>query len=202
MTIKTRPLTLTINGKRFGPTPVPETLMMIDYLHEYARLTGSRLGCGQGVCRACVVIVDQPDGTSQELQSCVTPALTFDGWTIRTIEGHAIRDAAGEVVSLSPVQQAFLEHFSFQCGYCTPGFVNAATILLEQFKRSPVEQKDLAARISESLGTHVCRCTGYVRYFEAVKEVALRTPGLVVLEKAPQTEPVGRREQAPNKGDR
>lgn len=177
---KTRSLTLTINGERYGPTQVPETLMMIDYLHEYARLSGSRLGCGQGLCRACVVLVDAPDGTSEELQTCVTSALSFNGKSIRTVEGHARRNAAGEVIALSPVQEAFLKHFSFQCGYCTPGFVNGATLLLEQLARKPIAAHELEARISDSLGVHVCRCTGYVRYFEAIRELILSQPGLVL----------------------
>jgi aerobic-type carbon monoxide dehydrogenase small subunit (CoxS/CutS family) len=179
MSIVQTPLTLTINGKRVGPMPVPEGLMMIDFLHEYAGLTGSRLGCGQGVCRACTVILDKPDGTSEEIRTCITGAHYFEGKKIRTIEGHAQRDAKGEITALSPIQQRFLEHFSFQCGYCTPGFVNAATVLLEQLKRVPIDRPQLEQRIEESLGDHICRCTGYVRYYEAVRDVALATPGLV-----------------------
>ncbi len=179
MTIKTQALTLTINGKRYGPTQVPENLPMIDYLHEYAHLTGSRLGCGQGLCRACVVIVDKADGTSEELPTCVTSALSFKGKTIRTIEGHARRNEKGEVVELAPIQRKFLEHFSFQCGYCTPGFVNAAVVLLEQVRREPVDEAKVDERIMEALSSHICRCTGYVRYFEAVKDLIMNTPGLV-----------------------
>jgi xanthine dehydrogenase YagT iron-sulfur-binding subunit len=172
-------LNLTINGKAVGPMQVPEGLMMIDFLHEYAGLTGSRLGCGQGVCHACVVILDKPDGTSEELRTCITGAHFFDGRSIRTIEGHAKRNEAGEVVELSPIQQKFLEHFSFQCGYCTPGFVNAATVLIERLKRQPIAKADVESTITAALDSHICRCTGYVRYYEAVKEVVMTTPGLV-----------------------
>jgi aerobic-type carbon monoxide dehydrogenase small subunit (CoxS/CutS family) len=179
MSIPHSPLTLSINGKQVGPIQVPDGLMMIDFLHEYAGLTGSRLGCGQGVCRACTVILDKPDGTSEEIRTCITGAHYFEGRKIRTIEGHAQRDAKGEVTALAPIQQKFLEHFSFQCGYCTPGFVNAATVLLEQLKREPVERAQLEQRIEAALGEHICRCTGYVRYYEAVRDVALGTPGLV-----------------------
>jgi aerobic-type carbon monoxide dehydrogenase small subunit (CoxS/CutS family) len=179
MTITTKPITLTVNGKQVGPMPVPEGLMLIDFLHEYLDLTGSRLGCGQGVCHACVVILDKADGSSEEVRSCITGAHYFDGRKIRTVEGHAKRNDKGEVVSLSPIQQKFLEHFSFQCGYCTPGFVNAATVLLERLKREPVAKDKVEQTISDSLNEHICRCTGYVRYFEAVKEVVLTTPGLV-----------------------
>jgi aerobic-type carbon monoxide dehydrogenase small subunit (CoxS/CutS family) len=77
------------------------------------------------------------------------------------------------------VQQKFLEHFSFQCGYCTPGFVNGATVLVERLKRQPVAREQLDETITEALNDHICRCTGYVRYFEAVKDVVLSTPGLI-----------------------
>ncbi|MBU9131646.1 (2Fe-2S)-binding protein [Burkholderia multivorans] len=174
-----KPLSVNINGKAVGPMQVPEGLMMIEFLHEYAGLTGSRLGCGQGICHACVVILDKPDGTSEEVRTCITGAHFFHGRAIRTVEGHAKRNEAGEVVELSPIQQKFLEHFSFQCGYCTPGFVNAATVLIERLKREPVAKADVERTITEALNAHLCRCTGYVRYYEAVKDVVMTTPGLV-----------------------
>jgi aerobic-type carbon monoxide dehydrogenase small subunit (CoxS/CutS family) len=179
MSITSQPITLQINGKAVGPVPVPEGLMMIDFLHEYVGLTGSRLGCGQGVCHACVVILDKPDGSSEEVRSCITGAHFFKDKKIRTVEGHAQRNDKGEVTAVSPIQQKFLEHFSFQCGYCTPGFVNAATILVEKLKRQPVEHAKVDEVVNEALNEHICRCTGYVRYFEAVKDVILNTPGLV-----------------------
>jgi len=77
MSIATEPLSLTINGKAVGPLQVPANLMMIDFLHEYLDLTGARLGCGQGICHACVVILDKPDGTSEEIRTCITGALFF-----------------------------------------------------------------------------------------------------------------------------
>jgi aerobic-type carbon monoxide dehydrogenase small subunit (CoxS/CutS family) len=174
-----KPLSLTLNSKATGPVDVPEGLMMIDFLHEYVSLTGSRLGCGQGVCHACVVIVDHADGSSEEVRTCITGAHFFDGKKVRTIEGHAQRNEQGEVVALSVVQQKFLEHFSFQCGYCTPGFVNAATILVERLKRQPISQDDVEKTITAALDDHICRCTGYVRYYEAVKDVIMSTPGLI-----------------------
>lgn len=176
---RAQPVSLKVNGQEVGPLQIPAGLMMIDLLHEYLHLTGSRLGCGQGVCHACVVILDKPDGTSGEIRTCITGANFFDGKSIRTIEGHAQRDEQGEVVALSPIQQKFLEHFSFQCGYCTPGFVNAATVLIERLKRQPVASDQVEQTITEALNDHICRCTGYVRYYEAVKEVVLTMPGLV-----------------------
>jgi aerobic-type carbon monoxide dehydrogenase small subunit (CoxS/CutS family) len=177
--IQMKPISLTINGAAMGPIQTPDGLMMIDFLHEYVGLTGSRLGCGQGVCHACVVILDKADGSSEEVRTCITGAHFFDGKKVRTIEGHAERNEQGEVVELSPVQQKFLEHFSFQCGYCTPGFVNAATVLIERLKREPIARESVEQEITKALDDHICRCTGYVRYYEAVRDVVLNTPGLV-----------------------
>ena len=176
--IKTRALSLQVNGKRHGPLQVPEDMMLVDVLHDYLRLTGTRLACGQGVCGACTVIVDDAGG-SREVRSCITGAHFFAGKRIRTVEGHAQRDDSGTITALSPVQQAFLDHFSFQCGYCTPGFVNAATVLLERLAKSPVAASEVEATITEALDPHLCRCTGYVRYYQAVKALVLDTPGLV-----------------------
>ena len=178
MSLPARKLTATINGQRQGPIDVPEGMMMIDVLHEMLGLTGSRLGCGIGICHACVVIWDRDDGTAEEVRTCITGADFFDGKRIRTIEGIADGNDKGEP-ALSAVQQAFLDNFSFQCGYCTPGFVNAATVLVERLKASPVARRDLEATIDKALGQHICRCTGYVRYFEAVRDLILATPGLV-----------------------
>jgi aerobic-type carbon monoxide dehydrogenase small subunit (CoxS/CutS family) len=171
-------LTLHINGKEYGPIDVPEGMVLVDVLHEYLGLTGTRFGCGQGVCGACTVIVDDADGP-REVPGCVTGAHYFSGKRIRTVEGHATRDAAGKISALSPVQQAFLDHFSFQCGYCTPGFVNAATVLMERLAKAPVSRDALEAAITDALDPHLCRCTGYVRYYQAVKQLVLSTPGLV-----------------------
>ncbi|MFO1087400.1 MAG: (2Fe-2S)-binding protein [Reyranellaceae bacterium] len=180
MTIATRPLSLTVNGKPVGPIEVPEALMMLDFLHEYLNLTGSRMGCGQGICHACTVMVEQPDGSHREIRTCITGAHYFAGKRVRTIEGHAERDAQGNVVALSPVQQAFIEHFAFQCGYCTPGFVTAATVLIEHLRRRPIRRSEIEAAIEAALAPHICRCTGYVRYHQAVRSVILATPGALV----------------------
>ena len=177
MSLPTRKVTVTINGKRHGPIDVPEGMMMIDVLHEVLGLTGSRLGCGIGICHACVVIWDKDDKTSEEVQTCITGADFFDGKRIRTIEGIAATNDKGEV-TLSPVQQAFLDKFSFQCGYCTPGFVNAATVLIERLKRAPVPRRQVEATVAAALEKHICRCTGYVRYYQAVRDLILATPGL------------------------
>jgi xanthine dehydrogenase YagT iron-sulfur-binding subunit len=174
----TAPLALEINGKRYGPLDVPDDISLAEVLHEYLGLTGTRVVCGQGVCRACAVIVDDADG-SQLIPACVTPARALEGRKVRTVESHAKRDAVGAVVELSPVQQAFIEHYSFQCGFCTPGFVNAATVLVERLRGNPVARADLETAIGEAFDPHLCRCTGYVRYYQAVRDLVLATPGLV-----------------------
>ena len=176
--VPTKPLTLTVNGNPVGPLDVPEDMMLIDVLHEYLGLTGTRFGCGEGLCRTCAVILDGDDG-SQEIPSCLTAAHQLAGRSIRTVEAHAKHDAGGAVVALSPVQQAFVEGFSFQCGYCTPGYVNAATVLMQRLAKTPVPAADLETAITEALDPHLCRCTGYVRYFQAIKALILATPGLV-----------------------
>jgi len=178
--IKRTPLNVTINGEKQPVEDVPDELMMLDYLNEYRNLTGTRFGCGIGLCRACTVIVDSADGHSQEIRTCITGAHYFEGKSIRTVEGHAERDANGEVTRLSEVQQQFLHHFSFQCSYCAPGFVNAATVLVEKLKREPIARSKLEDTISLALESHLCRCTGYVRYFEAVRDAVLATPGTTV----------------------
>ena len=178
MTLPTRPLTVTVNGQRLGPIDVPEGMMMIDVLHEMLNLTGARLGCGIGFCHACVVIWDRDDGASEQVRTCITGAGFFDGKRVRTIEGIARRDDHDQVLALSAVQQAFLDHFSFQCGYCTPGFVVAATVLIEQLARAPVPRSEVEATVAAALEGHICRCTGYVRYYRAVHDVILATPGL------------------------
>ncbi len=179
MTLATQPLSLTINGEAVGPVDIPVSMMMIDFLHEYLGLTGSRFGCGIGVCHACTLIVDTPDG-SREVRSCITGAHDFAGKSIRTIEGLATRNAQNEVVEILPIQQRYLDHFSFQCGYCTPGFVIGATVFLERLKQQPIARSQVEAEVTRALDKHICRCTGYVRYFEAVRDLVLSEPGLTV----------------------
>jgi len=177
MSARTIPISLTVNGNRIGPIEVPDSLMMIDFLHEYAHLTGTKLGCGQGVCHACAVILDKEDGTSLTVRSCITGVGYFSNRSIRTVEGHAGPAEQG-IEGMSPVQRAFLEHYSFQCGYCTPGFVNGATVLIERLAREPIEREQVESVVTEALNEHICRCTGYVRYHRAVRDLILATPGL------------------------
>jgi aerobic-type carbon monoxide dehydrogenase small subunit (CoxS/CutS family) len=179
MTLLPRKLSLTINDRAIDRIDVPDTMMMQDFLYEYLNLTGSRMGCGQGICNACTVIVEKEDGSLQEVRTCTIGAHWFEGKRVRTVEGHGSHDASGAITKLSPIQQAFIEHFSFQCGYCTPGFVTGATVFLDQLKRKPIARAELEQAISDALDKHICRCTGYVRYYEAVRDLVLKTPGLL-----------------------
>ena len=165
-------ISVTVNGRQTGPHTVPDVLPMIDFLHDYLGLTGTKFGCGIGVCHACVVIVDAPDGTSRTTQTCINRAADFAGKSIRTVEGHAKQGR------LSRVQQAFVDNFAFQCGYCTAGFINEATRLTEELARKPVARDGVKARIESALGDHICRCTGYVRYYEALHDLILADPKL------------------------
>jgi aerobic-type carbon monoxide dehydrogenase small subunit (CoxS/CutS family) len=124
------------------------------------------------------VIVDNPDGSSETSPTCVVPAARFNGKSVRTVEGHA-KD--GE---LSVLQKAFIEHFAFQCGYCTPGFLNEAQVLLERLARKPVARSELDKTIAEALDGHLCRCTGYVKYHEAVRSVILADASRYLVAKA------------------
>jgi aerobic-type carbon monoxide dehydrogenase small subunit (CoxS/CutS family) len=160
-------LSLTINGRAYGPVEVRDELSMNDFLREYLGMTGTKFGCGAAQCLSCAVIVDDHDGTSYTSPTCVASAASFDGKTIRTVEGLA-RD--GE---LSVLQKAFIRHFAFQCGYCTAGFLNEGQVLLERLAKAPVKRADLENTIAEALDGHICRCTGYIKYHEAVRDVIL-----------------------------
>ena len=163
-------LGIRINGRPYGPIDVRDDLSLNDFLREYLGLTGTKFGCGAAQCLSCAVIVDDPDGTSYTTPTCVVPAASFNGKSIRTVEGLAVN---GE---LSALQRAFIEHFAFQCGYCTPGFLNEGQVLLERLAKKRIARAELEKTIAEALDGHLCRCTGYVKYHEAVRAVILADP--------------------------
>jgi aerobic-type carbon monoxide dehydrogenase small subunit (CoxS/CutS family) len=163
-------LALTINGQAHAPTEVRDDLTMNDFLREVLGMTGTKFGCGAAQCLSCAIIIDNPDGTSYTSPTCIVPAASFDGKAIRTVEGHA---KGGE---LSALQKAFIAHFSFQCGYCTAGFLNEGQVLLERLAKTPVPRDELEATIADALDGHLCRCTGYIKYHEAVRDVILADP--------------------------
>jgi len=141
---------LTVNGigRRVG---VEARRLLVDVLREDLGLTGTNVGCGQGVCGSCTVLVD---GASA--RSCLMLAVQADGATVTTVEGLA--DAAG----LHPVQRAFVEAQAQQCGFCTPGFLTASVELLE---RNP---KPSEAEVRTALAGNTCRCTGYEHIVDAL----------------------------------
>ncbi len=130
---------------------VPPMSRLLDALRDALRLTGVKEGCGEGECGACSVLIG-----GELANSCLVPALQADGEYITTIEGLAIDG------KLDRVQQAFIEYGGAQCGICTPGMILAAVSLL---KRHPQPTDD---QIREGLAGNLCRCTGYMRIFEAV----------------------------------
>jgi aerobic carbon-monoxide dehydrogenase small subunit len=127
---------------------------LLDVLRQDLRLTGTKEGCGEGECGACSVIIN-----GELANSCLLPVLQADGASITTIEGLA----PGED-ELHAVQQAFITHGGAQCGICTPGMVLAAATLLERCP-NPTDED-----IRVGLAGNLCRCTGYMRIFEAVIE--------------------------------
>jgi carbon-monoxide dehydrogenase small subunit len=124
---------------------------LLDVLREQLRLTGVKEGCGEGECGACSVLIG-----GELANSCLVPALQADGEHITTIEGIAIDG------KLDRVQQAFIEHGGAQCGICTPGMILAAVSLLKRHPHPTDEE------IREGLAGNLCRCTGYMRIFEAI----------------------------------
>jgi carbon-monoxide dehydrogenase small subunit len=145
---------LTVNGiERELSTAPLDTLL--NALREELGITSPKAGCQQGGCGACTVLVD-----GEPRRSCLTPLVAVDGATVTTVE------ALGEPGKLSPVQGAFYEQYGLQCGFCTPGFVLAATALLES---NPSPSR---GQILEALAGHMCRCTGYVKIVAAVEAAA------------------------------
>lgn len=125
---------------------------LLDVLREQLELTGTKEGCGEGECGACSVLLN-----GKLVNSCLVPMAQVQGVEIKTIEGVALAEG-----QLSNVQQAFIESGGAQCGICTPGMVLAATNLLERIP-NPTETD-----IRSGLAGNLCRCTGYMKIFEAV----------------------------------
>jgi len=150
------PVDLTVNGQPRQLLVEPRKLLA-DALREDLGLTGTHLGCEHGVCGACTVLVN-----GEAIRSCLMLAVQARGAQIVTIEGL---EQNGQ---LHPVQQAFRESHSFQCGFCTPGFVMSTVAFLGETP-SPSE-----AEIREALSGNICRCTGYQSIVEGVKLAASR----------------------------
>ena len=145
---------LRVNGVE-REAEVPSSRLLLDFLRYDLGLTGSKEGCGVGVCGACTVLVDR-----ELFASCITLAAAVEGAEITTIEGIA------EEGRLHPVQQAFIDHGGFQCGICTPGQVVAAKALLDA-NPNPTE-----ADIRHWMMGNLCRCTGYYGIINSVAAAA------------------------------
>jgi len=148
---------LTVNGAPHE-VEVPAHRTLLDCLRYDLGLTGSKEGCGVGVCGACTVLLD-----GKMISSCIALAVSADGHEVTTVEG-----LAGEE-RLHPVQQAFIDAGGFQCGICTPGQVVAAKALLDAIP-SPTD-----AEIREWMLGNLCRCTGYYKIFESIRAAAQRS---------------------------
>ncbi len=148
-------VTFAVNGRTVEVNVLgDETLLSV--LRDRLHLTGTKEGCAEGECGACTVLLDD-----RPIDSCIFPAAAVDGRRVVTIEGLATSD--GE---LSPIQQAFVDGFAVQCGFCTPGFVMTLTALLE-IDRARTEEE-----IQTALVGNLCRCTGYRAIVEAALRVA------------------------------
>jgi carbon-monoxide dehydrogenase small subunit len=143
---------VTVNGTRWSGR-VPVRLTLADLLRERLRLTGTHVGCEQGVCGACCVLVDRA-----AVRSCLMLAVQADGAEVITVEG------LGGPAQLSALQDAFVRRGAFQCGFCTPGFLVAAEEIVRSGERYTRDE------LRELLIGHVCRCTGYEPIVEAVFE--------------------------------
>lgn len=135
---------------------VPAHRLLIDLLRIDLRKTGTKLGCGIGVCGACSVLVD-----GQVTTACLLPAVFVDGASVQTVEGLAALDG-----TLSSLQESFIRCGGFQCGICTPGQLVAATALLA------ADPEPTEADVQEWLMGNLCRCTGYYQIIEAVMAAA------------------------------
>ena len=148
------PLTMTLNGESVTVEVEPFELLA-DVLRDKLGLTGTKVGCNEGECGACTVIMD-----GQAVLSCLLPAMKAHGREVVTIEGLS-RD--GE---LHPLQQAFIEQGSVQCGYCTPGMIMSAKALLDENPNPSLEE------IEEAIAGNLCRCTGYLQIVEAINQAS------------------------------
>jgi xanthine dehydrogenase YagT iron-sulfur-binding subunit len=149
----TIPLKLTVNG-RTTELPLDVRVTVLDALREHLHLTGSKKGCDHGQCGACTVLIG-----GRRVLSCLTLAVSAQGKPIETIEGLATSDGG-----LHPMQQAFIDHDGFQCGYCTPGQIMSAVACVKE------GHAKTDADIREYMSGNLCRCAAYPRIVEAIKQ--------------------------------
>lgn len=147
-------ISISINGKMVTKT-APDNTLLVEFIREYAGLTGTHVGCDTSQCGACVVHLD---GVS--VKSCTMLAIQAQGQQVTTIEGIGTEDA------LHPMQVAFHENHGLQCGFCTPGMIMSAIELVETNKAAS------EAEIREGLEGNICRCTGYQNIVKSVQQAA------------------------------
>lgn len=152
-------VTMKVNGQSVSHD-VPDNTLLVTFLRETLRLTGTHIGCDTSQCGACVIHVD---GAS--VKSCTMLAAQAEGADITTIEGIAVGD------ELHPMQQAFHENHGLQCGFCTPGMIMSAIELVEHNKN--LSEQD----IREGLEGNICRCTGYHNIVKSVQDAAQKMGG-------------------------
>lgn len=158
MTSNRRSITLTVNHEQHQVHIEPRRTLA-DTLRDDCGLTGTHLGCEQGVCGACTVLVD-----GDPVRSCLMFAVQAEDAEIQTVEGLTNDD-----LTLHPLQEAFSAHHGLQCGFCTPGFLMLAAGVLD---RQPDIGDD---ELREALSSNLCRCTGYQTIIEAVRSVRDQT---------------------------
>ncbi len=144
----------TLNGREVR-AEVPPTMALLEVVRERFQQSGSKLGCGEGECGACAMLLD-----GEPVLGCLTPAVDVDGREVRTVEG--LREQG----HLGALQQAFVAEGAIQCGFCTPGMLVAATALLAEHPHPT------RAEVRRGLEGNLCRCTGYVAIFEGVERAA------------------------------
>jgi carbon-monoxide dehydrogenase small subunit len=152
-------MSLTVNGEKYELAVEPRRLL-VDVLREDLELTGTKKGCDLGVCGACTVIMD-----GKLVSACLTLALDAKDKEITTIEGLA------EAGVLHPLQRSFVENWAIQCGFCTPGMIITAKVLLDENPSASEEE------IRQALSGNLCRCTGYVKIINAVRAGASSLKG-------------------------
>jgi carbon-monoxide dehydrogenase small subunit len=149
-----QPIKLKVNGQEYELS-VPLHRTLLEVIREELGLTGTKEGCSLGECGACTIIMD-----GKTVNSCLVLASEADGKEITTVEGLANGD------ELHPIQQAFIDHGGFQCGFCTPGMIMSAKALLDA-NPHPTE-----AEIKKAISGNFCRCTGYTKIIESIKAAA------------------------------
>jgi carbon-monoxide dehydrogenase small subunit len=154
--MKKVPLTLNVNSEEYDLLVEPHW-SLLEVLRDHLDLTGTKEGCGEGVCGSCTVLMD-----GKPVRSCLVLALEATGSEITTVEGLATPEG------LDPLQRAFVEHGAVQCGFCTSGMLMAAKALLLEDPH-PDEGK-----IRTAIGGSVCRCTGYAKIVEAIAAAAMQ----------------------------